>query len=79
MDRLTMRGDNGKAYWKCGENGGYRPCDNMNRQEVERLEKLAAYEDAEEQGLLVRLPCKVGDTLLDETVMWANASIARNE
>lgn len=24
--------------------------------------KLAAYEDAEEQGLLVRLPCKVGDT-----------------
>lgn len=25
-------------------------------------DKLAAYEDAEEQGLLVRLPCKVGDT-----------------
>ena len=26
-------------------------------------EKLAAYEDDEEQGLLLRLPCKVGDTL----------------
>lgn len=25
------------------------------------LEKLATYEDAEEQGLLLRLPCKVGD------------------
>lgn len=25
--------------------------------------KLAKYEDAEEQGLLVRLPCKVGDTV----------------
>lgn len=25
------------------------------------MEKLAAYEDAEEQGLLLRLPCKVGD------------------
>ena len=25
--------------------------------------KLAAYEDAEEQGLLLRLPCKVGDIL----------------
>lgn len=25
------------------------------------IEKLAAYEDAEEQGLLLRLPCKVGD------------------
>lgn len=27
------------------------------------LDRLAAYEDAEEQGLLVRLPCKVGDTV----------------
>lgn len=26
-------------------------------------DKLCEYEDAEEQGLLVRLPCKVGDTL----------------
>ncbi len=25
--------------------------------------KLAEYEDAEEQGLLVKLPCKVGDTV----------------
>lgn len=27
------------------------------------LETLGKYEDAEEQGLLLRLPCKVGDTL----------------
>lgn len=27
------------------------------------MEKLADYEDAEEQGLLLRLPCKVGDTV----------------
>ena len=27
------------------------------------IEKLATYEDLEEQGLLVRLPCKVGDTI----------------
>lgn len=27
------------------------------------VEQLAEYEDAEEAGLLVRLPCKVGDTL----------------
>lgn len=26
------------------------------------VNRLADYEDAEEQGLLVRLPCKVGDT-----------------
>ena len=28
-------------------------------------EKLGKYEDAEEQGLLLRLPCKVGDTVWD--------------
>ena len=27
------------------------------------VEKLAAYEDAEEQGLLLKLPCKMGDTV----------------
>ena len=32
------------------------------------VEKLAEYEDLEEQGLLLRLPCKVGDTL-----WWTNA------
>ena len=29
------------------------------------IEKLATYEDLEEQGLLVRLPCKIGDTVWD--------------
>ena len=33
----------------------------------EAIDKLAAYEDAEEQGRLVRLPCKVGDTLYAPT------------
>ncbi len=87
--RLTMR-SGGTAYWKTGENAGYRPDDVCFRSEVERLDKLAAYEDtgyspieikslegewnamrkvvdsyrkAEEQGLLVRLPCKIGSTL----------------
>lgn len=27
------------------------------------IQRLAEYEDMEEQGLLVRLPCKVGDTV----------------
>ncbi len=42
--------------------------------------KLAEYEDAEEQGLLLRLPCKVGDTVYlvdfeekayDEATVWS--------
>ena len=30
-------------------------------------EKLKEYEDAEEQGLLIKLPCKVGDTVYSVT------------
>ena len=30
---------------------------------IDALNRLAEYEDMEEQGLLLRLPCKVGDTL----------------
>lgn len=29
----------------------------------EVIEKLGQYEDAEEQGLFIKLPCKVGDTV----------------
>lgn len=32
---------------------------------AELLEELKSYKDLEEQGLLVRLPCKVGDTVWD--------------
>lgn len=31
--------------------------------QIKAIERLADYEDAEEQGLLLRLPCKVGDTV----------------
>lgn len=30
---------------------------------LEMYDKLKEYEDLEEQGLLIRLPCKVGDTV----------------
>lgn len=32
---------------------------------AELLEELKSYKDLEDQGLLVRLPCKVGDTMYD--------------
>ena len=32
--------------------------------------KLKSYEDAEEQGLLLRLPCKVGDTVYCIKARW---------
>ena len=41
-------------------------CDCSKCELEKALEKLADYEDLEEQGLLVRLPCKVGD------MVWEN-------
>lgn len=38
-------------------------CAEEHMQLVRWLEKLKSYKDLEEQGLLVRLPCKVGDDL----------------
>lgn len=36
---------------------------NQHNQLAEWLEELKSYKEAEEHGLLVRLPCKVGDTV----------------
>ena len=37
-------------------------CAEQHEKLAEWLEELKSYKEAEEQGLLVRLPCKVGDT-----------------
>lgn len=61
MKRLTVRSKTGNAYFpKCfdGCDGVCGKCKN----ETDYCEKLATYEDADEQGMLIRLPCKVGDT-----------------
>ena len=71
MERLTERtadgilvkenhGENGlRTFYQCfGEkpNDKYTNCD----EGYCAIEKLSAYEDAEEQGLLLRLPCGIG-------------------
>lgn len=38
-------------------------CAEEHEQLAEWLEELKSYKDLEEQGLLVRLPCKVGDSV----------------
>lgn len=59
MDRLTKI--NGRYIEYSDENYN----DSIdNRTMLEKcLSKLAEYEDLEEQGLLLRMPCKVGDTV----------------
>lgn len=55
MERLTERIDNVPD----GESGVWV----KNHDYVSVAEKLADYEDLEEQGRLLKLPCKVGNTL----------------
>lgn len=66
MERLTIRSKNSDMVWfKDAENGNahLEPCEMTAHHNRMALDKLATYEDAEEQSLLLRLPCKVGDTL----------------
>ena len=58
MERLTERNPSwiDDEMWE-------RACE-QDCEEIDAVyRKLKAYEDAEEQGLLLRLPCKVGDTV----------------
>ena len=57
MERLTNIGSNGEIW--ITDNDKTR---RLGREES-AYNKLAEYEDLEEQGLLLRLPCKVGDTV----------------
>ena len=52
MERLTRRTETGGIKYT-----------RHNIYEENIVEKLAEYEDLEEQGLLLRLPCKVGTTI----------------
>lgn len=69
MVRLTYRDKKGEAHLHCYQMcaDAHEDCDTAY--EVDRCQryvafrKLADYEDAEEQGLILRLPCKVGDTI----------------
>ena len=62
MERLTEK-YNGKNIVKPGYIAMAFKIETVNRFEGEAVDKLSDYEDAEEQGLLLRLPCKVGDTV----------------
>lgn len=63
MERLTQR-ENNRLIMVKQDNGEYIPA-YWDEDNFKAIKKLADYEDLEEQGLLVRLPCKVGDTMYD--------------
>ena len=66
MSRLTARTETGHAYLvnvKPDEQEVDSPHKNTLQCILDCFERLAQYEDAEGQGRLVVLPCKVGDFL----------------
>lgn len=67
MKRLTKRNIHGVPYYpecfdKCAGKGPSIKC-HCCYFEHEIIIKLANYEDLEEQGRLIVLPCKIGDTV----------------
>ena len=59
MKRFTIRRDDGSFYVTdddCGYTDTYE-----SEYEGNAIYRLAHYEDLEEQGRLVKLPCKIGD------------------
>lgn len=67
MSRLTKHGIFPKeSVWFIDSENNYIslvPCEMKAHHTQLVLEKLAKYEDKEEQGVLIYLPCKVGDSL----------------
>lgn len=61
MERLTEK-QNDKLFLVKQDNGEFIPC-YWDEDNFRAIEKLNAYENLEEQGLFVRLPCKLGDVL----------------
>jgi hypothetical protein len=69
MERLTDKIGNTNCVKGCGSNCkyGFQYCSKEDWENCETIadviDKLADYEDLEEQGRLLKLPCKVGDTV----------------
>lgn len=69
MERLTEKIGNTNCVKGCGSNCkyGFEYCSKEDWENCETIadviDKLADYEDLEEQGRLLKLPCKVGDTV----------------
>lgn len=61
MERLTMTNDKGQGAFTFDLHVHCEPSE--MRKIIKLADKLREYEDLEEQGLLIRLPCKVGDVV----------------
>lgn len=66
MDRWTERFNNyGEKAIAIHDGSDFPNVCFEGEREYDVMDALAEYEDLEEQGLLLKLPCKVGDTVFD--------------
>lgn len=56
MERLTQKAPDSEMVWFKDKERLFEPCEMSAHQSRMAIAKLAAYEQAEEQGLLLRLP-----------------------
>lgn len=81
MERLTDKIGNTNCVKGCGSNCkyGFEYCSKEDWENCETIsdviDKLADYEDLEEQGRLLKLPCKVGDTVY--VIVGKNISVQK--
>lgn len=72
MERLTYKNNLGEAYLEYGADAIWKKCEAYDVLK-NAISKLAEYEDLEEHGRLIKLPCKVGDTVYfidDGEIYW---------
>lgn len=68
MERLTIKAPSGLIHLE----------DNTETTMNAAIKKLAEYEDLEEQGKLLKMPCAVGDTYFEiETVFWIDREMCK--
>ena len=79
MDRLTNSIDYCQLHCDFGKSNECFFQDKSKCYEKNIYEKLREYENLEEQGLMLRLPCKVGDTVYVKMASYCDIQYAEAE
>ena len=65
MEKLTEQSETSNMVWFKDGNMRLEPCEMTAHHSRMAIEKLAAYEDAEEQGRAIIFPCNKGDKIYE--------------
>lgn len=68
MERLTQKAPDSEMVWFKDKERLFEPCEMSAHHNRMALDKLATYEDAEEQGRYIKLPEKIEETEYRECV-----------